>query len=76
MLYPHTLVCVKVWGAVNKIPLYGGVAEGRGGHDITRLLFFFNTIPPPYCTHAFLASWHPLWYNRDYPVGAFSITVS
>jgi len=29
-------VCVTVWGGL--IPLCGGVAEGRGGHD-------------PYCTH-------------------------
>jgi hypothetical protein len=64
-------VCVKLWGVVNTIPLnggvtitlgrgsliplYGGVAEGRGGHDITRLLlFFFNTIPPHYYTHTVL----------------------
>jgi len=53
-------VCVKLWGAVKETPLYGGVAEGRGGHDITRLLSSFLLfsslirfhpiiVPTPFC---------------------------
>jgi hypothetical protein len=54
------IVCVKLWGAIDEIylnggvtvtsgrggliPLYGGVAKGRGGYDITLESFY-------YCTH-------------------------
>jgi len=44
------LVCARLWGAVNEIPLYGGVAEGLGGHDITYLRIipiFFTPIFAP-----------------------------
>ena len=46
-------MCVALLGAVNEIPLYGGVAERRGGHDITRLL-------PSFVLFSSLIRFHPI----------------
>ena len=45
------LVCARLWGAVNEIPLYGGVAEGLGGHDITYLRIIPIFFTPIFDTH-------------------------